>query len=85
MTTHETSGMAWGDRHGDTRNDWQRPAHAFRTLDGQPVMAERRKYTAADVGRAYTDGVRNGFIAAMVVYGVGSLVLVLAFHALGVK
>lgn len=65
------------------QNDWTRPAQAFRTLDGQPVMAERRKYTATDVGRAYTDGVRNGWIGAAAFYAIGTVLLILAFHFLG--
>lgn len=81
--THTRDGLTWADRHGDTRNDWQRPAHAFRTLDGR-VMAERRKYTATDVGRAYTDGIRNGWIGAAAFYAIGSVLLILAFHWLGV-
>lgn len=65
------------------QNDWTRPAQAFRTFDGEPVMAERRKYTATDVGRAYTDGVRHGWIGAAAFYAIGTVLLILVFHFLG--
>lgn len=70
-------------RHDDFRDDWRQTAQAFRTLDGQPVMAERRKYTATDVDRAYTDGVRHGWIGAAAFYVLITVVVILAFHSLG--
>lgn len=55
----------------------------FRTLDGQPVMAERRKYTATDVGRAYTDGLRHGGIIGCTITAVVLIVGMLVVRALG--
>jgi hypothetical protein len=37
------------------------------------------------VRREYSRGFRNGFVAAMVFYGIASAVLVLGFVALGVR
>ena len=41
--------------------------------------------SAPAVRREYERGLRNGWIGAMVFYGVASAVLVLAFHVLGFR
>lgn len=83
----------------DERMDWNRPSQAFRHFDGSLPEIPPRVTTPAPHRVANLDawraspavrkerrrGIVIGFALAMVVYGLGSAVLVLAFHALGVR
>lgn len=63
--------MNWRDHYvADQRPDWAHPRRA----------AGRRDPSA----RVYAQGFRRGFIAAMALYALGSVVLLLGFRALGV-
>lgn len=64
------------------RPDWL-PPRRVSTPDGPGGIELFRTFPA--VRREYGRGFRNGFIAAMVLYGIGSLMLVLAFHVLGFR
>jgi len=64
------------------RPDWFPPPRVT-TPDGPGGIELFRTFPA--VRREYGRGFRNGFIAAMVFYGVASAVLVLGFVALGVR
>lgn len=51
--------------------------------DAQP-QAERRQYTESDMRASYSLGIRAGWIGAMGFYALATVVVVLAFRALGV-
>ena len=61
--------------------DFSRCAQAFKHLDG--TSADWRNCPA--VRREYERGLRNGWIGAGLFYTLATVVLVLAFHFLGMK
>lgn len=72
-----------------TPSNWRdaQPGHVpprVTTPDRRAASLEAWR-SAPAVRREYERGLRNGWIGAMLFYGVASAVLILAFHALGFR
>lgn len=63
--------------------DWRAPRRV--TTPGYPSASIEAWRTSPAVVREKRRSFVAGFVLAMVVYGLGSLMLVLAFHCLGVR
>lgn len=69
-------------RHDDLRATWRAPRRV--TTPGYPAASIEAWRSSPAVRKERRRGIVIGFVIGMVMYGIGSLVLVLAFHALGV-